>query len=158
MNPLFLFLCFTAAVEACNAEPCPVDCLWADWTDFTSCSATCGGGTCCRRSSSQAWFLKGYDLTNINEQCQRKLEHTERNAHLIDGWMDGGIHVANGKTKSVMLEERKECWVSNVWFHNKHDLPDSPKRYQESRYTKVISLCFPCNQIASLDMVPDCIP
>ena len=26
------------------------------------------------------------------------------------------------------------------------------------RYTKVISLCFPCNQVASLDMVLDCVP
>ena len=30
--------------EACNAQPCPVDCEWGTWTDFDACTTTCGGG------------------------------------------------------------------------------------------------------------------
>ncbi|CAJ1393513.1 unnamed protein product, partial [Effrenium voratum] len=34
----------TAQDEACNAQPCPVDCEWGTWTDFDACTTTCGGG------------------------------------------------------------------------------------------------------------------
>ena len=30
--------------KACNAQPCPVDCQWGQWTDFDACTTTCGGG------------------------------------------------------------------------------------------------------------------
>jgi len=29
----------------CNTQSCPVDCVQTDWTDWTDCSAKCGGGT-----------------------------------------------------------------------------------------------------------------
>ena len=28
--------------------------------------------------------------------------------------MDTRIHMADGRTESVVLEERKECWLSNM--------------------------------------------
>eukprot|EP01004_Peranema_trichophorum_P007321 NODE_60_length_4100_cov_55.328640_g50_i0.p1 GENE.NODE_60_length_4100_cov_55.328640_g50_i0~~NODE_60_length_4100_cov_55.328640_g50_i0.p1 ORF type:complete len:1365 (-),score=567.13 NODE_60_length_4100_cov_55.328640_g50_i0:5-3496(-) len=30
--------------EACNTDPCPVDCVMSDWLPWGSCSKTCGGG------------------------------------------------------------------------------------------------------------------
>jgi len=37
--------------ESCNEHPCPDDCHWSEWTSFTVCSATCGGGTSRRTRS-----------------------------------------------------------------------------------------------------------
>ncbi len=31
--------------STCNNQECPVDCVVSDWSAFSSCSATCGGGT-----------------------------------------------------------------------------------------------------------------
>ncbi|XP_022780154.1 coadhesin-like [Stylophora pistillata] len=30
--------------EACNEQPCPVDGGYSDWTEFSECTVTCGGG------------------------------------------------------------------------------------------------------------------
>ncbi|CAK8671661.1 unnamed protein product [Clavelina lepadiformis] len=35
----------TSEIRTCNTECCPVECVWGPWSDFSSCSVTCGGGT-----------------------------------------------------------------------------------------------------------------
>merc|ERR1719253_935717 len=30
--------------EACNAHPCPIDCVMGDWSGWSACSKDCGGG------------------------------------------------------------------------------------------------------------------
>merc|ERR1712136_358172 len=32
-----------SAIEECNTEPCPVNCVWGEWIDG-NCSVPCGGG------------------------------------------------------------------------------------------------------------------
>eukprot|EP01012_Entosiphon_sulcatum_P049575 TRINITY_DN6820_c0_g1_i6.p1 TRINITY_DN6820_c0_g1~~TRINITY_DN6820_c0_g1_i6.p1 ORF type:complete len:7637 (+),score=112.47 TRINITY_DN6820_c0_g1_i6:5459-28369(+) len=32
-------------VRICNSQPCPVNCIMSSWTEWTNCSASCGGGT-----------------------------------------------------------------------------------------------------------------
>ena len=31
--------------RACNTKACPIDCKYAEWGDWETCSATCGNGT-----------------------------------------------------------------------------------------------------------------
>lgn len=31
--------------DACNAQPCPVDCAWEEWAAWSDCTVTCGNGT-----------------------------------------------------------------------------------------------------------------
>eukprot|EP01128_Nolandella_sp_AFSM9_P004201 TRINITY_DN1848_c0_g1_i1.p1 TRINITY_DN1848_c0_g1~~TRINITY_DN1848_c0_g1_i1.p1 ORF type:complete len:516 (+),score=77.39 TRINITY_DN1848_c0_g1_i1:195-1742(+) len=37
--------------EDCNTQPCPVDCIWGEWSAFNTCSAQCGGGSQSRTRS-----------------------------------------------------------------------------------------------------------
>ena len=31
-------------IEPCNENPCPVNCQWGSWTEFSQCHKSCGGG------------------------------------------------------------------------------------------------------------------
>lgn len=50
----YLICSSLVSVELCNTQPCstnggkPVDCVVGPWTEFSSCSKTCGGGTSTR--------------------------------------------------------------------------------------------------------------
>lgn len=40
-------------ITSCNAtQPCPIDGGWTTWTNFSSCSGTCGSGKSSRTVSS----------------------------------------------------------------------------------------------------------
>eukprot|EP00731_Ephydatia_muelleri_P026830 Em0018g930a len=52
-------LCVGAALDlrACVMTPCPVDCAWSNWTEWSACNQTCNGGWHYRtRSSSPALY------------------------------------------------------------------------------------------------------
>ena len=61
---------------------------------------------------------------------------------LQDTWLSGRIETATESTRSTYSERNS-----------------GPKGHCITRrYTELIRLCFPCNQVASLDVVPDCTP
>mmetsp|Transcript_30475 Transcript_30475/g.70268 ORF Transcript_30475/g.70268 Transcript_30475/m.70268 type:complete len:1086 (-) Transcript_30475:66-3323(-) len=31
--------------KLCGQKPCPIDCIWSDWTEWEACTKSCGGGT-----------------------------------------------------------------------------------------------------------------
>ncbi|XP_038068317.1 uncharacterized protein LOC119737785 isoform X1 [Patiria miniata] len=41
----------TDVIPDCNPEPCGVDGGWTDWSEWTTCTKTCGGGTTLRNRS-----------------------------------------------------------------------------------------------------------
>jgi len=45
--------------KSCCIEPCPVDCVWAEWTDWETCSKSCGGGVSARTRYEQVPAVSG---------------------------------------------------------------------------------------------------
>merc|ERR1712079_328177 len=57
--------------EKCNDFDCPVDCRWNNWSDWTSCSKTCGQGSKNRRREVQTRARNG------GSQCQGLSRQTQ---------------------------------------------------------------------------------
>ncbi|XP_078485768.1 uncharacterized protein LOC100177897 [Ciona intestinalis] len=49
----------TIQSQTCNTQCCPVNCQWYSWTDFNSCSVSCGGGTQSRSRSVAVFAFCG---------------------------------------------------------------------------------------------------
>ena len=77
--------CLGSAKEArpCQSPPCPVDCEWGNYGPWSTCSATCGGGTQIRRR-------------NIKRNSQ-----------------SGGQPCKQGQGEEVQLCETQECPIGN---------------------------------------------
>lgn len=66
--------------RSCNTAPCPVDCVWEGWSEWSPCSASCEGGTESRS--------RGYEqiAEHGGEECQgSSFEQKECNQHKCPG-------------------------------------------------------------------------
>ena len=73
----------SAEVRACNTQPCgkSVYCGWGEWSDWSSCSATCGTGQQVRARSLTITETKPADsdllVTSILDQLTGNLRSLE---------------------------------------------------------------------------------
>ncbi|KAL8625611.1 hypothetical protein ACOMHN_043886 [Nucella lapillus] len=77
--------------ESCNEQPCPVDGVWRDWSEWGTCSITCGGGTRPRDRTCHGPFHQGANCTG----AWRQNESCNSNHCPVDGvwraWSDWGL-------------------------------------------------------------------
>ena len=66
----------TQEQQACNPQPCPVDCKLSDWSNWSGCSKTCGGGTQTRTRSITTPAKNGGAACNGPPQEQQSCNTT----------------------------------------------------------------------------------
>merc|ERR1719313_1290105 len=66
----------------CSGDPCPVDCVWGQWSGFGSCSKTCGEGEEMRSRG------KEIEAENGGVECEGETEET-RTCELTSCPIDG---------------------------------------------------------------------
>jgi hypothetical protein len=60
--------------EACNTDPCPVDCEISDWTEWGACSRECGGGKKMRTRTILKQAAKGGKACPIPELLVEEMD------------------------------------------------------------------------------------
>lgn len=74
--------------QSCNIDPCPQDGGWTDWSEWSQCSADCGGGTqlSTRTCTNPAPQYGGQDC--VGDSTQTQACNTQACAPLDGGWTD----------------------------------------------------------------------
>ncbi|KAI6654174.1 Coadhesin [Oopsacas minuta] len=100
--------------EDCNTHECavPVDGMWGEWNDWSSCTATCGDGTITRNRecNNPAPSHGGVDCVGMNTSVQ---SCNERNCPINGGW---GTWGAWGSCSSI-------CGTSDRYRYRQCDTP-----------------------------------
>lgn len=63
--------CPAPQTQACNTQPCPVDCQVSEWSAWGECTASCGGGTQTRHRTINTNHAYG------GQECPPELEQTQ---------------------------------------------------------------------------------
>ena len=56
--------------QACNYQNCPLDGVWEDWSTWTTCTVSCGGGTQWRSRECDGPYSGGNPCTGAMEETQ----------------------------------------------------------------------------------------
>merc|ERR550537_909768 len=64
--------------EACNLQPCPIDCVVGEWSEYSACSKDCGGGVEVRGRRALT------DVEHGGEPCGDTTEQNECNVDACD--------------------------------------------------------------------------
>eukprot|EP00913_Durusdinium_trenchii_P005746 g5360.t1 len=108
----------TSQDQACNANPCPVDCPWADWTDFDACTTTCGGGT--KKRSRVVWVAPAHDcrfsdwsaFTTCSQTCNGGM--SSRSRSVVTPSSNGGLPCVGDKNEDKSCNTQA-CPVDCQW-------------------------------------------
>merc|ERR1719318_2037260 len=83
--------------EPCNTDQCPVDCEVEDWSSWSECSATCGGGTRTRERKVVQ------EPENGGAACQDREEEESCKTEQCGGTSDANSNSNNGDNSSTTL-------------------------------------------------------
>jgi len=78
--------------ESCNTDQCPVDCEVEDWSSWSECSATCGGGTRTRERKVVQ------EPENGGAACQDREEEESCKTEPCEGTTDANLNGDNSTT------------------------------------------------------------
>lgn len=71
--------------RACNTQHCPIDCVVSEWTDWTNCTAECGGGFQRRNRSVQVYpDYGGAECGNVTERRECNTEQCPQACELSE--------------------------------------------------------------------------
>jgi len=76
--------------QACGTDPCPIDCVWTDWTNWSDCDTACGSGHRHRQRTQNPEAMHGglecTDPTVFNQTfpCNNLLELEEKVSDQMD--------------------------------------------------------------------------
>jgi uncharacterized protein YukE len=113
--------------RSCNTQPCPVDCQLSNWSDWSACTTSCGGGTQSRTRSvlvNPANGGKSCDILKEDRACNTHSCKVDCQVGNWSGWSicskscGGGtqtryrnitVHPANGGASCPNLSESQYC-------------------------------------------------
>ncbi|XP_074652890.1 adhesion G protein-coupled receptor B3-like [Tubulanus polymorphus] len=130
--------------ESCNEHPCPVDGQWNTWSNWLTCSRSCGNGTTFRtrncippRYGGQNCSGDGQQLKACNtrpcpvdgywsnwgnwSQCSKScgggasFRYRDCSPPLYGGENCTGLDIAQQECNTRMCPSKDECSVSTIW-------------------------------------------
>ncbi len=121
--------------QPCNEWPCPIDCVVSAWSDWSTCSASCGGGTQRRtRSVVTSPAYGGYpcptlvDTQACNKQSCDKRVFITSESYFSDGafgGLDQGDAICQNAADSVSLGGIWTAWLSTSTVDARDRIPDA---------------------------------
>merc|ERR1719420_1701642 len=75
----------------CNMDPCPIDCVVGEWSEWSACSKDCGGGITVKvRPVITDMEHKGEPCGDLTEQMDCNMDACDKPCELSPDWSDWG--------------------------------------------------------------------
>merc|ERR1719331_3172452 len=113
-------------IEPCNLQPCPIDCVVGEWSEYGICSKDCGGGIQTRvRPALTDAEHGGEPCGDLSETMECNMDACDRPCELDPDWgewaecskeCDWGYTI---RQKGVMLEGGPEGYCPEWWMEDR---------------------------------------